>query len=527
MLARHASLFLLVAVLMASCTSTNPGNLPSAYPTYDPFVPVQGNGVISGNSLTLQPPATRTPGPTPTLAPLTILVPTRKPDAPLVTPTADYPHALPTARQTAQQYIVAAGDTLGSIAQVYGISVNELEQANSLNNASVINIGQTINVPAPSQGTAGSAFKVIPDSELVYGPASAPFDIDGFIQARKGYLASYTQDVNGETLTGAQVVQRVAQDYSVNPRLLLAVLDYRSKWVSSEKPASGTADFPMGYVDPNRSGLYHQLAWTANQLNRGYYLWRANAIGSWVLGDGSIVPIDPTINAGTAGVQGFFSVLDDRQTWNTDVNAFGLFQTYFFLFGNPFDLAIEPLLPPNLSQPRLDWPFAHGSSWAFTGGPHAGWDSGSAWAALDFAPSDVTGCAMSQEWVTAAVNGFIVRASNGAVIEDLDGDGFEQTGWDVLYMHMAAQDRVQPGTYVTVGDHIGHPSCEGGVANAAHLHLARKYNGEWMPADGTLPFVLSGWTSKGNGVEYDGTLERGTSVLAAAEGTTENNQITP
>lgn len=134
---------------------------------------------------------------------------------------------------------------------------------------------------------------------------------------------------------------------------------------------------------------------------------------------------------------------------------------------------------------------------------------------------------MSQEWVTAAVSGFIVRASNGAVMEDLDGDGFEQTGWDVLYMHMAAQDRVEAGTYVSVGDPIGHPSCEGGVANAAHLHLARKYNGEWIPADGQLPFVLNGWTSSGNGTEYDGTLQRGSSVLAAAEGITENNQIAP
>ena len=48
-----------------------------------------------------------------------------------------------------------------------------------------------------------------------------------------------------------------------------------------------------------------------------------------------------TINAGTAGVQGCFAVLDDRTTWDTDVNPFGLFQTYFFLFGNPFDAQLS------------------------------------------------------------------------------------------------------------------------------------------------------------------------------------------
>ena len=462
--------------------------------------------MIDSNS-TSAPIPTRTAGPTPTRAPLTILVPTHNPDASLVTPTPDRPRTLPTPRQAADQHVVAAGDTLGSIAEANGISVEALEQANGLSGTSVLSIGQTLNVPPPHPVAAGSAFKIIPDSELVYGPASAPFDIDAFVQSENGYLANYTQDVNEETYTGARVVQRVAQDYSVNPRLLLALLEYRSKWVTSAEPVAGTADYPLGFVEPNHVGLYHQLAWAANQLNRGFYLWRVNAIGGWVLGDGSVVPIDPGINAGTAGVQGFFSVLDDRQTWDTDVNAFGLFQTYFFLFGNPFDLAIEPLMPVNLSQPRMDLPLAHGSQWAFTGGPHAGWDSGSAWAALDFAPSDVMGCAMSQEWVTAVADGFIVRASNGAVIQDLDGDGYEQTGWDVLYMHMAAQDRVAADTYVSTGDRIGHPSCEGGVSNAAHLHLVRKYNGEWISADGPLPFVLGGWVSSGNGIEYDGYLK--------------------
>jgi hypothetical protein len=35
---------------------------------------------------------------------------------------------------------------------------------------------------------------------------------------------------------------------------------------------------------------------------------------------------------------------------------------------------------------------------------------------------------------------------------------------------------------VKTGDRIGHPSCEGGAANATHVHIARRYNGEWIPA---------------------------------------------
>jgi murein DD-endopeptidase MepM/ murein hydrolase activator NlpD len=526
MLLRRVIFFLAISVLVGACTS-GPNGQPVSYPTYDPFVPLDGSNPSVNYSDVAGSEATRTPGPTPSLAPLTVHVATRKPDAPISSPTPDTPRMLPTPRQAAVEYVVQSGDTLGSIAEAYGISPELVAQANEIALQSVLNIGQSLLIPAPSLDSAGPAFKIIPDSELVYGPASADFDIAAFIQASGGYLASYQEEVSGDILDGAQVVQRIAEDYSVNPRLLLAVLEYRSKWVSRAEPAPGTADFPLGFVQPNRGGLYHQLAWAATELNRGFYLWRANAVGNWVLGDGSVVPINPSINAGTAGVQSLFSILDDQQTWQTDVAPYGLFQAYFFMFGSPFDLAVEPLVPAHLAQPRMSWPFAHGAQWAFTGGPHPSWDYGSAWGAIDFAPSDVEGCAVSQEWVTAAADGYIVRAANGAVMQDLDGDGYEQTGWDILYMHMAAEGRIQAGTYAYAGDRIGHPSCEGGIANAAHLHLTRKYNGEWLPADGTLPFVLSGWASSGNGVEYDGFFKRGSKLLEAAEGITDNNQISP
>lgn len=518
---------ILSAAVLASMTAAcAPGGARTlnAPATYNPFVPLGGSAVpAAGTDLPI---ATNTAGPTPTLAPLSVQIPTRNPDSPLMTPTADRPHLLPTPRIEGRQYTVQAGDTLQSIAEALGISPVDLQQANGITDPNLLSVGQVLEVPAPKPGEPGSAFKIIPDSELVYGPAAAQFDISAFIQHEGGYLENYSEDLNGNTLDATQVITLVAQNYSVNPRLLLALLEYRSRWVTESAPSTGTLDYPLGFVEVNHAGLYRQLTWAANELNRGFYLWRADAIGHWVLHDNSIAPIDPTINAGTAAVQDFFSVLDDRETWNTDVTAFGLFKTYFLLFGNPFDLAVEPLLPPGLSQPRMILPFERGASWAFTGGPHAAWDSGSAWGALDFAPGDVAGCAVSQQWVTAAADGFIVRAENGSVIEDLDGDGYEQTGWDILYMHMADQDRVQAMTYVNAGDHIGHPSCEGGIANAAHLHFARKFNGEWIPADGNLPFILGGWTSSGAGTEYDGYLTRGSVTLEAFEGMNDSNQIT-
>jgi len=198
------------------------------------------------------------------------------------------------------------------------------------------------------------------------------------------------------------------------------------------------------------------------------------------------------------------------------------------LFGYPFDYAIEPLLPPDLTQPSLGLPFETGVPWFFTGGPHGGWDDGSAWAALDFTPpGPVATCWPSDAWVVAAADGLIVRADHGAVVQDLDGDGYEQTGWTLLYMHIAAQDRVPANTYVRRGDRIGHPSCEGGIANATHLHLARRYNGEWIPADGPLPFNLDGWVSSGGGIPYDGYLRRDGQTLEACECRADTNTLRP
>ena len=226
-------------------------------------------------------------------------------------------------------------------------------------------------------------------------------------------------------------------------------------------------------------------------------------------------------------MQYFLSLFNSRSFWDQDVGVLGFFQTYNELFGYPFDYSVTPLLPSNLTQPPMQLPFEVGVTWSFTGGPHGGWDSGSAWAALDFAPpGEPAGCVSSDAWIVAAADGLIVRADDGAVIQDLDNDGYEQTGWSILYMHVETRDRVHPDTYVYAGEIIGHPSCEGGFSNGTHVHLARRYNGEWIPADANLPFILDGWASSGNGIEYNGFLTRGDKTIEAWEGVFEDlNQI--
>ncbi len=66
-----------------------------------------------------------------------------------------------------------------------------------------------------------------------------------------------------------------------------------------------------------------------------------------------------------------------------------------------------------------------------------------------------------------------------------------------------------------VNDTIGHPSCEGGVSTGTHLHFARKYNGEWVPANGPIPFALGGWRAVAGKKPYEGLLVRGDKTIIA------------
>lgn len=494
----------LVLIAALACNRTRPVDLaPTVFPNRTLEAPQPGD-------------PTRTP----------FLPPTAGPNDSFPLPTPNPPRILPTPRLESDEYVIQAGDSLGGIARQYGVSLESLIGVNEIPNPDIVPVGQLLTIPPPQLAEPGASFKIIPDSELVFGPFSAYVDYEAVVRDRGAFLAIHEDEIDDQKYSGFELLRRVSADYSVNPLLLVALLEYQGGWISQSEPSQEQQLYPMGLFNSDRKGLFNQLSWAANELNRGYYLWQVNALGSVVTADGAVIPLDPTLNAGTAAVQYFLSLLYGEADWRRAVSSQGLFTTYSLLFGYPFNLALDPLLPPDLQQPPLQLPIEPNLAWSFTGGPHGGYGSGSAWAALDFAPSDDTlGCVPSYDWVVAVADGEIVRSEDGSVVQDLDGDGYEQTGWTILYLHIATNDRIPAGTVVKAGDRIGHPSCEGGVSSGTHLHLARRYNGEWIPADQSLPFVMDGWVSSGAGREYDGYLTQGDAVVEAYFRTGPYNQI--
>ena len=98
-------------------------------------------------------------------------------------------------------------------------------------------------------------------------------------------------------------------------------------------------------------------------------------------------------------------------------------------------------------------------------------------------------------------------------------------GWVVFYLHVGSNNRVAAGTMLETGDHIGHPSCEGGTSTGTHVHVARKYNGEWIVADSALPFVMEGWITHSWGEPYLGTLTRFERTIIACDCANQDSQI--
>ncbi len=451
--------------------------------------------------------------------------PTLTADAPPDMPTTPTPNPTPSPDPEGPTYIVQAGDTLPDIALLYDTSVADLQVLNDMADEPDLYPGLAVRVPgAPVQ--TGPTYKIIPDSELMYGPGLYGFDARAFAAQLPGYLASYVEEIDGTTFTGAEIVQMVAQNFSVNPRVLLALLEYKSGWLLNPTLSEFEIDYPMGYAEERYAGLYQQLRWAADTLNAGYYGVHDRGLSALTFPDGTRIALAPEINAGTAAVQYLFAQTHTQNTWQAQVAPGGFYTTFVALFGNPFTYAVEPLLPPDLVQPPLRLPWAEDETWYYTGGPHGAWASGSAWGAVDFAPpGEMMGCYTSETPARAMAAGVVARSARGALLLDLDGDGYEGTGWVIFYLHLS--DRAEVGAVLAAGDVVGYPSCEGGYTMATHVHIARKYNGEWMPAQcpncastrRAPMFTMGQWTvGEVLGQEYDGYMTRGEIYREAFDG---------
>jgi len=458
------------------------------------------------------PPLEITASPTSLLDAFVTLPPTNTPEPPA-----------PTYASDTILYYTQSGDWLPAVASRFGVDVSEIASPKTLPASGFLDQGTLLIIPDRIDRNAleyTSGLQFIPDSEVVFSSTALDFDITQFVKNAGGYLSTYRQylGATGWT-TGAQGIQRLAYENSINPRLLLAILDYEAQWVRGKPANEFRTKYPMGYENYHNPGMFGQLTWAINQMSAGYYSWRNGTISEVTFLDGKTLHLDPNLNAGTVAIMVLFSRLHTWNEWLRIMDQTSGFPAFYqSMFGDPFARAdrIINFFPPNLTQPEMTLPFEQNITWSFTGGPHSAWGAEGPLAALDFAPrGNKSGCYIANAWIIAMAPGLVVRSDKGVVVIDMDGDGHEQTGWNIMYLHVAGRDRVPVGQWVDLNDHIGHASCEGGVSTGTHTHIARKYNGEWMLADGPVPFILSGWTAVAGDKPYLGKLVKGNNVITA------------
>ncbi|RRR72620.1 MAG: peptidase M23 [Candidatus Viridilinea halotolerans] len=325
---------------------------------------------------------------------------------------------------------------------------------------------------------------------ISYAHGVTPSDIQALLEARGSSLATARFTLGDRAHSFTEVLITISSLYSLNPLLLLALIDLQSGLVSGGPASPEQLVWAMGYRggDGARRGLYSQLRWGALELRfavRDYALKGAAAPPPLVFADATRQPVSaeiafsryvlarvlaPTISPDLLGVR-----LD------------GLINSYARLFGDPREIPSDwpPLAEPFLTRPmERNFPvtsfFDHNTPFlrengsvltywgraetdmAFAYDGHTGWDYG-------LGPPDR---------ILAAAAGLVTFAGNSddgcgtparAVIID-HGNGYRTLYWHLDSLAVSTGQEVERGAILGVA---GATGCSFG----AHLHLQVQYLG--------------------------------------------------
>jgi len=346
---------------------------------------------------------------------------------------------------------------------------------------------------------APQSHPIIADSLFVYGPAVHTFNTRAFFAEHTQAISTYSEiaeplgsDVPhsepGVKLSAPDIVEYAAHHYSLNPQLLLSLLELKSGFLTGDKSDSDSFRYAMEHRESGHEGLVLQLDWAARNLTEYFYSYPNNPVVTFTGGTTATLATD--LNAGTFALLKFLAIDATQEQWLVETgDGPGSFSNvYKLFFGDPLlDVGVAEQA---MLEPTLKLPLGCSEDWIYSNGPHAP----PLGPAIDFAPM-VSGCSTSTKKVVAAADGVVVYKLNYEVVLDHDMDGNRGTGLTTQYYHLR-DVQVNMGDTVQAGAHLGYPSCQGGSATGTHLHFGFGYNGAWVSAVGQL---LSGWTINSDG----------------------------
>ena len=187
-------------VVLASLEKTPTGVFENF--TFLGSVPVVTTPTVSPTpkpTTTPKPTSSATASPKPTTTPKPTATPTASPK-PTTTPT---PTPKPTVSPTTSvvvSYKVVAGDTLGSIATKFGVSVARIQAANAMGTSTVIRVGQTLKIP-----TAATSSPAVTTSPAIKTYTVKSGDTLWGIASKLGVSATALAQING--ITNANLIK--------------------------------------------------------------------------------------------------------------------------------------------------------------------------------------------------------------------------------------------------------------------------------------------------------------------------------
>jgi len=229
-----------------------------------------------------------TQSPEPTTAPTHLPVPTQAPTSvPTHTPAPTQAPAVPLSGKT---YIVQPGDTLSDIAEMFGVSTQDLIQANHISDPSVIMPGQTLALPKSSSGSSAT---ISSGSGSSVGIPAAPAGAKSIlVKLSQQHLYAY----QGGTLVYSFVI---SSGRSAAPTLVgtFSILDKISQpWSSA-----------YGFWMPDWMGIY----WVSPTLENGIHALPVETSGETIWGNSLGTPISyGCIVLGTQNAKQLFNWAD-------------------------------------------------------------------------------------------------------------------------------------------------------------------------------------------------------------------------
>lgn len=186
---------------------------------------------------------------------------------------------------------------------------------------------------------------VAPTQASVLAAETAPLNVQLFLDRQPGTLKRFRDGA----YTAAEIIQSYTSYYSLDPRILLVLLELDKQLLSDPNPTQDTLRKPLAAAGPE--GFAKQIEWAVREIRAGFGPY--DKPPEIVFADGARETLDLAQEPSTLAVQRFLATGRAHNDWRKLVDGYlPLFQKLWN------DAPTAPTPTPSASKPflRLPWP---------------------------------------------------------------------------------------------------------------------------------------------------------------------------